>query len=291
MSDTATEQQASMTDAVTNLTASIQDGSWIDIVMPFLISLGTAILIFVIGFWVVSKIVGMVERLMKLRSMDEALQGFLLAILRTVLKFVVVLIAVEQIGVDTTSLLAILGAAGLAVGLALKDSLSNFAAGVMLIIFKPFKLGDFVDAGGVMGIVEKITVFNTIMRTGDNREIIVPNAHIYGGVITNFSARATRRIDLVIGVGYGDDLKKARQLMMDVMDKDERILKDPAVTVGLDELGDSSVNFVVRPWVKAEDYWATKWDLLETFKAVFDENGISIPYPQRDVHVHNVEAK
>jgi small conductance mechanosensitive channel len=176
----------------------------------------------------------------------------------------------------------------LAVGLALKDSLSNFAAGVMLILFKPFKIGDFVDAGGVAGVVEQISVFSTQFRTGDNKEIIVPNSHIYGGVITNVSAKPTRRIDMVIGIGYDDDMKKARDLIMQVLNSDERVLKDPAPVVAVSELGDNSVNFVVRPWVEAADYWAVQWEFLETIKETFDANGVSFPYPQQDVHMHNV---
>jgi small conductance mechanosensitive channel len=217
--------------------------------------------------------------------MDPALRGFLSAILSTVFTFVISLVAVEQLGVNTTSLLALLGAAGLAVGLALKDSLSNFAAGVMLILFKPFKIGDFVEAGGVAGEVEKIEVFNTIFTSGDNKEIIVPNSQIYGGTITNYSARPTRRIDLIVGVSYDDDLKKSQDLILAVLAADERILKDPAPVVAVNELGESSVNFVVRPWVASGDYWAVRWAVIEAIKNTFDSNGITIPYPQRLVHM------
>jgi small conductance mechanosensitive channel len=155
----------------------------------------------------------------------------------------------------------------------------------MLIMFRPFTTGDFVEAGGVSGVVEKISIFNTIMRTGDNKEMIVPNGAIYGGVITNYSAKATRRIDMVFGIGYGDDIKKAKDIMSDIMSKDERILEDPAPLVAISELADSSVNFVVRPWVKSADYWGVKFDLNEKIKLAFDENSISIPYPQMDVHL------
>lgn len=263
-----------------------ESGEWLEALIPFLTNLCIAIAIFIIGGFIVKQVVKVINKMMTLRKMDEALKGFLLAIIGTVLKFVILLIAVEQLGVNTTSLLAILGAAGLAVGLALKDSLSNFAAGVMLIIFKPFEIGQFVEAGGVSGVVEKITVFNTIMRTGDNKEIIIPNGQIYGGTIVNYSAKPTRRIDMVMGIGYDDDMKKARQIMLDVINADERVLKDPAPVVAVSELADSSVNFVVRPWVKTPDYWAVYWDLTENIKAAFDANGISIPYPQQDVHMH-----
>lgn len=283
------------TETHTNLTEQAQtffaNGAWVDAIIPFLQNLAIAIAVYIIGFWVVSKICTLVDKAMSLRKVDEALQGFLLAILGTILKFIVVLAAIDILGIPTTSLLAVLGAAGLAVGLALKDSLSNFAAGVMLIIFKPFKIGDFVEAGGTAGIVEKITVFNTVFRSPDNKEIIVPNAHIYGGTIVNVSAKPTRRIDLVMGIGYDDDMKKARQLMMDVIQADTRILADPAPVIAVDELADSSVNFVVRPWVNSGDYWAVKWDLTEKIKETFDNNGVSIPYPQQDVHMHHADTQ
>lgn len=263
-----------------------ESGEWLATLEPIAINLAIALAIFIIGGWVVNQVMRVIDKMMNLRNIDEALQGFLQGIIRTVLKFVVLLIAVEQLGVDTTSLLALLGAAGLAVGLALKDSLSNFAAGVMLIMFKPFTIGNFVEAGGVAGIVEKITVFNTIFRTGDNKEIIVPNAQIYGGTIINYSAKETRRIDLIMGIGYDDDMKKAREVMQQVIEAEERVLKDPETVIAVHELGDNSVNFVVRPWVKTPDYWPVYWALTENIKAAFDENGISIPFPQRDVHIY-----
>ena len=273
---------------IEQLNSFFNDGSWIESLIPILMNIVIALAIYIIGNWIAKYIVKLVDRVLRLRNLDEALVGFLRAIISTVLKFVVVLIAVEQLGIDTTSLLALLGAAGLAVGLALKDSLSNFAAGVMLILFKPFKIGDFVEAGGVAGIVEKITVFNTVFRSPDNKEIIVPNAHIYGGTIVNVSAKPTRRVDLVIGIGYEDDIKKARDIVLSILSADDRVLKDPAPVVALDELGDSSLNFVVRPWVNSADYWDVKWETLEKIKYAFDENGISIPFPQQDVHMHQV---
>jgi small conductance mechanosensitive channel len=265
------------------------DGTWMDSVVPFLINLAIAIGIYVVGKWISGYIVKLIDKAMTLRKMDVALRGFIVAILGTLFSFVIALVAVEQLGVNTTSLLALLGAAGLAVGLALKDSLSNFAAGVMLILFKPFKIGDFVEAAGVAGSVNSIEVFNTIIATGDNKEVIVPNSQIYGGTITNYSARPTRRIDLMVGISYDDDMKKARELIMQVIQADERVLKDPAPVVAVHELGDSSVNLVVRPWVATGDYWVVRWALLEAIKNCFDANGISIPYPQRDVYVHQVE--
>jgi len=170
----------------------------------------------------------------------------------------------------------------------MQDSLSNFASGVMLIIFRPFNNGDFVEAGGATGVVEKIQIFSTIMKTGDNREIIVPNGAIFGGVITNYSARDTRRVDMVFGIGYDDDLLKAKQILKDIIAADDRILQDPAPAVAINDLGDSCVNFKVRPWVKAADYWDVLSDVTESVKLTFDKEGISIPYPQTDVHLHKV---
>jgi len=258
----------------------------INMALPFASNLVIAAAIYLVGSWLVRRLTGLMQGVSKKRQLDEALSEFVISIISVVLTFIVALIALEQLGLDTTSLLALLGAAGLAVGLALKDSLSNFAAGVMLILFKPFKTGDFVEAAGIAGVVERITIFSTQLRTGDNRQIIVPNSGIYGDVITNFSAKPTRRVDLVIGIGYDDNIKQARDIIQTILDQDERILKDPAPVIVVGELGDSSVNLLVRPWVKTADYWAVYWHLLETIKMTFDDQGISIPFPQRDVHIY-----
>lgn len=258
----------------------------LEMAQPFAVNLILALVIYLAGSWLARRLVSLTRTLMKKRQLDEALAEFIGSILSVLLTFVVALIALEQVGIDTTSLLALLGAAGLAVGLALKDSLSNFAAGVMLILFKPFKIGDFVEAGGIAGIVERISIFSTQLRTGDNRQIIVPNAGIYGDVITNFSAKTTRRIDLVIGISYDDNIKQARDIIQQILDQEERILADPEPVIVVGELGDSSVNLWVRPWVKTADYWPVHWQLLETIKTTFDEQGISIPFPQRDVHLY-----
>lgn len=254
-------------------------------VVPWGINLIMAIIVFIVGRIVVKMLVGGIRKLLAKSNMDEMLINFLSSILNAVLMLVVVIAALEQLGVDTTSFVALIGAAGLAIGLSLQGSLQNFAAGVMIIVFKPFKLGDFVEAGGVTGVVEQIHIFNTTMKTPDNREIIVPNGNVYGGVVVNYSARDTRRVDLVFGIGYDDDIKKAKEIMATIIEEDERILKDPAPVIALGELADSSVNFNVRPWVKSEDYWDVRADLLEKVKLAFDENEISIPYPQMDVHV------
>jgi small conductance mechanosensitive channel len=198
----------------------------------------------------------------------------------------VVLAALGQLGIQTTSFIAVIGAAGLAIGLALQGSLSNFAAGFLMIIFRPFKVGDYIEGAGVAGTVEVIQIFTTQLKTPDNKTVIIPNAALTAGNITNYSAKGTRRVDLVFGIGYGDDIDHAKNVIMDVLAKEERILKDPATTIGVVELADSSVNFAVRPWVKADDYWNVYFNLTENIKKSFDSEGISIPFPQRDVHMY-----
>ena len=257
-------------------------------IIPWGINLISALVVFVLGRWLAKLIVKALSKVMKRASVDETLVNFLGNVLYVALLVVVIIAALDRLGVNTTSVLAVFATAGLAVGLALKDSLSNFAAGVMLIIFKPFKVGDFVEAGGSAGTVEEIRIFSTIMRTPDNREITIPNGQIYSGTIINVTARDTRRIDLVFGIGYSDDLVKARDLIWNVINSDDRILKDPEPAVALAELADSSVNIAVRPWVKTSEYWAVRSDILEKVKQAFDNNNISIPFPQRDVHLYQV---
>lgn len=249
------------------------------------INLGFAILIFVLGRLLARILTRVLERLLKRSGTDEMLINFLSAIAYALMLAFVVIAALQRLGVNTTSVIAVLGAAGLAVGLALKDSMQNFAAGVMLIVFRPFKAGDYVEAGGTSGVIERIGIFSTQLRTGDNREVIVPNGHIYSGTITNYSARATRRIDMVFGISYDDDLRKAKQIIKDILGGDERILADPEPLIAVAELADSSVNINVRPWVKSEDYWNVRYDLTEQIKLAFDDNAISIPFPQMDVHL------
>ncbi len=219
-------------------------------VIPWAINIALAIVIFIIGKIVVNVLISIFSKILKKSKMDDMLVEFIASIAKAILLLFVVIAALNQLGVDTTSLIALLGAAGLAVGLALQNSLSNFAAGVMLIVFRPFKAGDFVEAAGVAGVVETISIFSSTFRTGDNKEVIIPNGSIYGGTITNYSARDTRRIDMVFGIGYGDDIKRAKEILQAIVDADERILTDPAPVIAVAELADSSVNFVVRPWAK-----------------------------------------
>ena len=261
-----------------------------DYVIPWGVNIAMALAIFVIGRWIAGMLVRLVGRLMEKSKLDPMLVSFGTSILNAVLLLFVIIAALNQLGVDTTSFIALIGAAGLAVGLSLQGSLQNFAAGVLLVIFRPFKVGDVIEAGGASGKVEEIGIFTTTLKTGDNRVIIVPNGAIYGGVITNNSARDTRRVDMVFGIGYDDDIKKARDILQSIVDADERILKDPAPLIAVGELADSSVNFFVRPWVKSGDYWSVRFDLNERVKAAFDEAGISIPYPQMDVHLSKEAA-
>ena len=259
-------------------------------VIPWGINIVMAILIYIVGKIVVGILMSLFGKLMSKSKYDDMLVDFLKSILNAILMLFVIVAALDRLGVDTTSLVAILGAAGLAIGLSLQGSLQNFAAGVMLLVFKPFKSGDFVEAGGTMGSVKSIGIFTTELTTPDNKQIIVPNGAIYSGNITNFSAKDTRRVDMVFGIGYDDDLLKAKQLLETMIKEDERILAEPAAQVAVSELGDSSVNFVVRPWVKSGDYWGVMFDFTEAVKLRFDQEGISIPFPQMDVHVHKQES-
>ncbi len=250
---------------------------------------GTKILgaaaILIIGRIAVAIAGGIVKRLMTRANADATLSKFVVSLVKIGLMTFVVVAAVSALGIQTASFIAVLGAVGLAIGFALQGSLSNFAAGVMLIIFRPIRVGDYVEAGGTAGTVMEIHIFNTYMKSPDNRKIIVPNSKISSDTITNYSAHETRRVDLVFGIGYGDDIKKARDIINEVIAADDRVLNDPAPTVAVSELADSSVNFVVRPWVKTADYWAVRFDLTENIKLAFDRQGVSIPFPQRDVHL------
>lgn len=261
-----------------------------DYAIPWGTKIVFALIIFILGRMIATLVVKGVKKVLTKRGLDEILVSFLTSILRWLLLLFVIVAALSQLGIDTTSLVALLGAAGLAIGLSLQDSLSNFASGVMLIIFRPFTKGDFVEAGGASGVVEKISIFTTTLTSPDNKEIIVPNGAIIGANIVNYSARATRRVDMVFGISYDDDLLKAKQVLKQILEEDDRILAEPAPVIALGELADSSVNFLVRPWVKTADYWGVYWDTTETVKLRFDEAGLSIPYPQMDLHMDKPEA-
>ena len=250
-----------------------------------------AIIIFVIGKWLATKISKIITKLLEKNSVDTTLVNFLENITYYTLLIVVIIAVASQLGINTTSFLTIVGAAGLAIALALKDSLSNFASGVMLIMFRPFSVGDFINTGGVTGNVVSIALFNTTLHTPDNQKVIVPNSAITSNVITNVTANDTRRVDLVIGIGYDDDIKKAKEVLNRVIQEEERVLDTPEATIAVSELADSSVNFVVRPWTKTDDYWGVYFGLTEKIKIAFDKEGISIPYPQQDVHMFNQQVE
>lgn len=244
-----------------------------------------AILVFLIGKWLARHISNLISKILNKKNVDQTLINFLTQISYYSLLILVLIAAAGQLGINTTSFLTIVGAAGLAIGLALKDSLSNFASGVMLILFRPFKVGDVVTTAGITGKIESITIFNTVLNTPDNQMIIVPNSSVTSDVITNINAKPTRRIDLVVGISYDDNIGEAKSILEGLIKNDSRILVDPAPTIAVAELADSSVNLVVRPWVKSEDYWNVRFDLTEKIKTTFDEQGISFPYPQQDVHM------
>ena len=254
--------------------------------MVFGLKILTAILIFVFGRWVARVIRRATEKLMTRSNVDATLVTFVGNMIYIALLTFIILAALAQLGIQTTSFIAVIGAAGLAVGLALQGSLANFASGVLMLIFRPFKAGDFIEAAGVSGIVEEIHIFTTQLCTLDNKTIIIPNAKITGDNITNYTKKEKRRVDLVIGVSYRENIEKVKNVIADVLNGDERILKDPAPTVAVLELGDSSVDFAVRPWVKTADYWNVYFDTTENIKKRFDAEGISIPFPQRDVHLY-----
>lgn len=258
----------------------------VTVVTDYGLRIVAALAILLVGKWIASWLRSVFRKSMQKRKVDAALTGFLSSILYALLMIAVVITAVSQLGVQTTSFIAVLGAAGLAVGLALQGSLSNFASGVLIILFRPFRAGDFVEVGGVMGVIDEIGILMTNMHSIDNKAIIMPNSQILGAHIINFTANSTRRCDMVFGISYGDDIDKAKEIFRSVVEADERCLQDPAPTIAVSELGDSSVNFIVRPWVKAEEYWAVYWDMQETMKKRLEAEGLSIPFPQRDVHLH-----
>lgn len=256
-----------------------------ELAVAYLPKLLLAIVALIVGFWVVKKITKVIDKGMKKNDMDKALRSFLRSVISIVLKAAIIIAVVGMIGVEMTSFVAILGAAGLAIGMALSGTLQNFAGGVMILLFKPFKVGDYIEAQGYSGTVKEIFIFNTILKTPDNKTIILPNSPVSTGALVNYSTEEKRRVDFLFGIGYEDDIDKAKQIIEGLIADDERIIKDPAHFIAVAELADSSVNIVVRVWAKASDYWAINFDMIEKVKKTFDKEGISIPYPQTDVHV------
>lgn len=272
---------------------ALEDNSMLDTAAETITGYGTefglsalgAIAVLIVGAWIAKRIrLGLTGHLGRTR-VDATLVPFVSALVYWALMGFVILAVLGIFGVPTASAIAVFGAAGLAVGLALQGTLSNFAAGVMLLVFRPFSVGDWVEIGGTAGTVQEISIFNTIIFTGDNVKVVVPNGQVYGQTILNYSANDTRRIDLVMGVSYDDDLQVAHDTMMEIVTADERVFDDPPPNIKVAELADSSVNFIVRPWCRTSDYWALRWDLIWRLKEGLEAAGCAIPYPQRDVHV------
>ncbi|MFK7915922.1 MAG: mechanosensitive ion channel family protein [Pseudomonadales bacterium] len=249
-----------------------------------------ALVVLIVGWWLIARVIRVMEQALNRSSADQTLTNFLKSLANIALKAMLLVSVASMVGIATTSFLALLGAAGLAIGLALQGSLSNFAGGVLILLFRPFKLGDFIEAQGVSGTVKEMQILNTVLNTPDNKRVIVPNGPLANNNITNFSTESTRRLDFVFGIGYDDDLRQAKDLLIELFDHDRRVLREPAPLVVVSELGDSSVNFTVRVWVQASDLWALKFDMLERVKLAFDEASISIPYPQTDVHLHTTQS-
>ena len=275
-----TEMIPTSIDEVNQIWVQVQD-----VVAAWGLKVIAAIAIFIMGRWIAKAVRNGVRRMLTKADVDPIIVGFVGSMTYIALLAFVVIAALGQLGIQTTSFIAILGAAGLAVGLALQGSLANFAAGFLMIIFRPFKVGDFIEGAGVAGVVEAIHIFTTTLKTGDNKLIIIPNAKLSGDNITNYSAQETRRVDMTVGVSYDADLSVVRDVLNDIIGKEERVLTDPAPLVAVAELADNSVNFVVRVWTKTGDYWGVKFDMTETIKNRFDAEGIGIPYPQRDIHI------
>jgi len=248
-----------------------------------------AILIFYIGRFATRMVVRGLRKVMQRQNIDKTLETFVCNLVRIALMVVVVIAAIGALGIQTTSFIAIFGAAGLAVGLALQGSLSNFAAGVLIVLFRPYRVGDFIDAAGISGKVEQVQILTTLLKTPDNKQIIVPNSQIMDSIITNYSANETRRVDLTVGVSYDDDIDKVMATLRELVNAEERILDEPECLIKVQALADSSVNFVVRPWVKSADYWGVYFDLTEAIKKRFDAEDITFPFPQQDVHLYKAD--
>lgn len=260
------------------------------LIVTYGLNLLWAVVIFIVGRWAAGLASRLLKRGLKKADIDQGLINFVGNLVYIGVLVFAIIAAFERLGIETTSFIAVLGAAGLAVGLALQGSLANFAAGVLLLLFKPIKIGDLVEVAGQMGKVEQIQIFTTILATPDLKTVIIPNGQVTGNPITNYSTKGRRRVDMVFGIGYDDDLLKAKQILEELVNADERVLKEPVPTVAVSELADSSVNFAVRPYVNVDDYWGVYFDLTEKVKLRFDQEGISIPYPQQDVHMFQVNS-
>ncbi len=288
MAESSTAIETPLVDGLSNAEQWLTDNS--DLFIQYGVNIISALIILFIGNIIVKAVANSVAKVLQKKKMDRAVVEFIHGLVRYLLFVIVLIAALGRLGVQTASVVAVIGAAGLAVGLALQGSLSNFAAGVLIVAFRPFKSGDYVEIGGVAGSVDSIQIFQTVLTTPDNKMVVVPNGSVIGSPITNYSRHATRRIDLMIGVSYGADLQKTKELLTKICESDERVLKEPGVQVGVHTLADSSVNFVVRPWVSTADYWNVYFDLMQAIKEGLDKEGIEIPFPQMDVHMNKVEG-
>ncbi|MCK6262287.1 small-conductance mechanosensitive channel MscS [Vibrio sp. ZSDE26] len=287
MADGSLEIETPLVDGLTQAETWLTNNS--DLFVQYGVNIISAVLILFIGNMIVKAVANSVAKVLKKKDMDKAVVEFIHGLVRYLLFVIVLIAALGRLGVQTASVVAVIGAAGLAVGLALQGSLSNFAAGVLIVAFRPFKSGDYVEIGGVAGSVESIQIFQTVLTTPDNKMVVVPNGSVIGSPITNYSRHDTRRVDLVIGVSYSADLKKTEQVIRETLQADSRLIEEKGIQIGVSALADSSVNFVVRPWCKTADYWDVYFDSLKAIKIALDENGIEIPFPQMDVHLNKVD--
>ncbi|PMJ91311.1 small-conductance mechanosensitive channel MscS [Vibrio sp. 10N.261.55.A7] len=287
MADGSTGIETPLVDGIAHAETWITNNS--DLFVQYGVNILSALLILFIGNIIVKAVANSVANVLKKKKMDKAVVEFIHGLVRYLLFVIVLIAALGRLGVQTASVVAVIGAAGLAVGLALQGSLSNFAAGVLIVAFRPFKSGDYVEIGGVAGSVDSIQIFQTILTTPDNKMVVVPNGAVIGSPITNYSRHDTRRIDFVIGVSYNADLRETEKVIRETLEADSRILKEPGIQVGVSALADSSVNFVVRPWCKTSEYWDVYFDSLKAIKIALDENNIEIPFPQMDVHLNKVD--
>ncbi|WP_060982705.1 small-conductance mechanosensitive channel MscS [Vibrio splendidus] len=288
MADSSTAIETPLVDGLSQAEQWLTNNS--DLFIQYGVNIISALIILFIGNLIVKAVANSVSKVLQKKKMDRAVVEFIHGLVRYLLFVIVLIAALGRLGVQTASVVAVIGAAGLAVGLALQGSLSNFAAGVLIVAFRPFKSGDYVEIGGVAGSVDSIQIFQTVLTTPDNKMVVVPNGSVIGSPITNYSRHETRRIDLMIGVSYNADLQKTKALLTKICESDERVLKEPGVQVGVHTLADSSVNFVVRPWVSTAEYWNVYFDLMQAIKEGLDKEGIEIPFPQMDVHMNKVEA-
>lgn len=265
--------------------------AWLPLVMQYGGQVLLAIVTLLIGWWVIGKLTTAVLSLLENRHVDRTLHGFIGALVGIGLRVLLLVSVAGMIGVETTSFIALIGAAGLAIGLALQGSLANFAGGMLIIMLRPFKAGEYIEAQGVGGTVDSIQIFHTILKTPDNKTVVIPNGSLSNGNIVNYSRQPTRRVDLNIGIDYGDDVKQAREILLRLARADERVFSDPAPVVWLVSLGDSSVNLSLRMWTNTSDYWGVFWDIQELAKETFDREGITIPFPQRTLHMASTSAQ